>query len=275
VIVQDKRHVVGVVTDRDLALRVVGYELDPRTTTLAEIMSEDVATLPIVASETEAIELMRERRVRRVPLLDGDKVVGLVTVDDLLIEGTLDPHDIAEAVRAQLVEPSQLKPRGTVFPTEPVYGRALSSRARRESGEERVATRHAARAEETFGRLVHRVQTMTGLETRDLAATALEVVLVGVVRRIMPQEAADLIAQLPSILQERLLDLPAGPDRGVTRESIERDLAQRLDLDPDRAARIVTDVGAALEQAVSAGEIESVRGQLPREMRGIFPVHGA
>jgi uncharacterized protein (DUF2267 family)/CBS domain-containing protein len=271
IIVQDKRHVSGIVTDRDLAIRVIGYELDPKQTTLAEVMSTDVATLPITAAEAEAVELMQRRHIRRIPLVEGDRIVGLVTVDDLILEGGTSLEDIAKIIRAQLAEPSALKPRGKVYPVEPVYGTALPWKGKREPAEERVAHRHAARADETFGRLVHRVQTMAGLDNREFAVTALELVLGGVIRRITPQEAADLVAQLPSTLQDRLLDLPAGPDRTVTRSSIERDLAERLDLAADRAARLVVDVGAALEQAVSAGEIEDVLAQLPKEMRSIFP----
>jgi CBS domain-containing protein/uncharacterized protein (DUF2267 family) len=271
IIVQDKRQVTGIVTDRDLSLRAIGYELDPKQTTLAEVMSTDVATLPITATEEEAVELMTRRHVRRIPLLEEDRVVGLVTLDDLILENGALLEAIAKVIRAQLAEPSALKPRGKIYPVEPVYGTALPYKGRREPAEERIAHRHAARAEETFGRLVHRVQTMAGLENREFAVTALELVLGGVIRRITPQEASDLVAQLPSALQDRLLDLPAGPDRTVTRTSIEKELAERLDLSAERASRLVIDVGAALEQAVSAGEIEDVVSQLPKDMRTIFP----
>ncbi|MDZ4817486.1 MAG: CBS domain-containing protein, partial [Planctomycetota bacterium] len=45
VVVQDERCVVGMVTDRDLTIRVLGQGLDPRTTTLADVMTSPVATL--------------------------------------------------------------------------------------------------------------------------------------------------------------------------------------------------------------------------------------
>jgi CBS domain-containing protein/uncharacterized protein (DUF2267 family) len=271
VIVQEHRQIVGVVTDRDLAVRVVGHELDARSTTLREIMTDEPVSLAIDATEDEVVRLMRERHVRRVPLTDGDHVVGLVTVDDLLLSGTVDRSVLAEIVRSQLAQPAPLKPRGATQPTARVYGTVLPSHGRRETAEERAEHRHAARAEETYGRLLHRVQQLAELPSREAAGTALELVLGAIVRRILPQEAADLVAQLPSLLQDRMLDLPAGPDRSVTRASVEQALSRRLDVDPDRAARIVLDVGAALEHAVSAGEIDDVRNQLPRDMRGIFP----
>jgi len=282
VVVQQRGRIVGVVTDRDLALRVTGYGRDARTTMLRDVMTHDIVTLPITAEPEEALELMRSRCVRRIPLMDHGKLAGLVTVDDLLLEGfegtpgekTARTERLASVVRAQLAEPAPLKPRGATFPVEG----GVSSAGRRGpslSLRERLSHRHAARAEETYARMVHRVQMMTGLPSRELAKAAIEVVLTGIVRRITPTEAVNLVSQLPSVLHELLLDLPAGPDKYITRESIELDLSRRLDLSPDKSAQLLIDVGAALENAVSAGELEDVKGQLPKRMRAIFPAQNA
>jgi signal-transduction protein with cAMP-binding, CBS, and nucleotidyltransferase domain len=123
VIVQDRGSIVGVVTDRDMALRVVGYELDPTQTPLHYVMTGDPATLPISASEEEALELMRDRHIRRIPLLEGERVAGLVTLDDLLLSETADRHVIAEVVREQLAEPADMKPAGEVHPVRPARPR--------------------------------------------------------------------------------------------------------------------------------------------------------
>jgi uncharacterized protein (DUF2267 family) len=212
------------------------------------------STLPIAASEESAAELMRVRRVRRVPLVEEDRLVGMVTLDDLLLAGSLDPDELARVVEAQLELPAPLKPAGVVHPVKPARPR-----------------RHEARARERLGRLVHLVQSTTGLPSRERAETALEIVLAAVIRRITPQEAEDLIAQLPSKLQERLLDVPRGPDRDIDLESVACALAERLDLGTDDAIRVARAVGAALEQVISEGEIEDVRSQLPSEMRELFP----
>lgn len=251
VVVQDHRKTVGIVTDRDLALRVIGFELDPRITTLGEIMTEPVATLPIDADEQDALRTMRERHVRRIPLVEGEHVVGVVTLDDLIVAGTASPADLAMIVRAQVGA-----------------GGPASSRR---FDEVRAAQRRVARAEETYGKLVHRIQALGNLGSRELAGLALDVVLTGVVRRLPPHEAAGFVAQLPSMLHDRLLDLPAGPDRSITRESIETELAKRLDLDAPRVALVLDVVGAALEHTVSTGGVANVRNQLPRDMRSIFP----
>lgn len=251
VIVQDQGTVVGIVTDRDIAIRVIGTGLDPKTTTLGDIMTTDVATLSPDDEQEEAVRLMRERNARRIPLVERGRVVGIVTLDDLLLDEAAPLVELAAIVRKQLGA-------GGPAPTrrfDPV----------------RSAQRKAARAEETYGKLVNQVQKLSSLESKELAATALDVVLCGLVRRLTPQEASDFVSQLPSMIHERLLELPAGPDRSITRETIESDLVKRLDIEPEYASRIVSDIGAALEQHVSSGQIDDVRSQLPKEMRSIFP----
>jgi CBS domain-containing protein/uncharacterized protein (DUF2267 family) len=256
VLIEEKGALRGIATDRDLAMRVIGRGLEPARTPLVAVMTQSPSTLHVTESEENAAELMRLRRVRRVPLLESERLVGLVTLDDLMLESSLEPELLGAIVRAQLEEPAPLKPAGVVHPEKP---------ARRH--------RHEARAQERFGHLVHLVQSSTGLPRRELAVTALEVVLTSVIRRITPQEAEDLLAQLPSMLQERLLEVPRGPDRSVDLSTVARALAERLELGPDEALDVARGVGTAIEQVVSMGEIDDVRSQLPSAMRELFPIH--
>ena len=76
VVVQDQRQVVGLLTDRDLAVRVVGRGLDPKLTTLDQVMSTPVATLSPTDSHDDAIRLMQQRNIRRVPLVEDGRIVG-------------------------------------------------------------------------------------------------------------------------------------------------------------------------------------------------------
>lgn len=71
-------------------------------------------------------------------------------------------------------------------------------------------------------------------------------------------------------MQPKLNALPPGPDRGITRETIEADLAQRLNVDPTRATQVLTAVGATVAQSVSAGQLEDAHSQLPEDLRGVF-----
>ncbi|MCO5101987.1 MAG: DUF2267 domain-containing protein [Burkholderiaceae bacterium] len=239
--------VLGILTDRDLAIRVVGRGLDPRTTTIGEVMTTNVASLASTDSQASAIRLMLRRNVRRIPLVDDGRFVGLVTLDDLLLDEAAPVERLAAVIEAQIGE----------------GGPAASARspARRRS---------AARAEATYRRLVRQLRADAGLDEDEQAETALGLVLEALVRRLSPDEADDLIAQLPSLLQPSLYALATGPDRLVTRESIEQDLARQLDLGPARAARLLAAVGALIDQAVSPGQMDDVRGQLPASLREIF-----
>lgn len=79
-------HLRGIVTDRDIAVRAVAVGKDPRTTPVSEVCSGDVATVSPDASVDEVIEMMRDRAVRRIPIVQGDRPIGMVSIGDLAIE---------------------------------------------------------------------------------------------------------------------------------------------------------------------------------------------
>jgi CBS domain-containing protein len=121
IVVHDGSSVVGIVTDRDLALRVESRGKDPLHTRLSEVMTTDVVTLSPDATTDDALRCMRDRRIRRIPIVRGSKLVGLVTLDDLIIDRLAEPAMLAEIVREQLSEPSRHKDRGQVRPSAPVH----------------------------------------------------------------------------------------------------------------------------------------------------------
>jgi uncharacterized protein (DUF2267 family) len=131
--------------------------------------------------------------------------------------------------------------------------------------------RHAARASQTSHEAARVVRDVTGIEDDEAALRALEIVAGGIVRRVTPAEAGDFIAQLPSELQPALLDLRAGPDKGITLDTIAAELASSFAIEPDAAARMMRSVGVALRGLVSRGEIDDVLAQLPRDMRELLP----
>jgi CBS domain-containing protein/uncharacterized protein (DUF2267 family) len=247
VVVQDKGVIVGIVTDRDLTIRVVGQGLDPNTTPLADVMTTPVATLSPKDSQSDAIRLMQERNVRRIPLVEANRFVGMVTLDDLLLDEAAPLEQLAAIVQAQIGEGG--------LPASP---RSPAMR------------RRAARAEATYGRLINQLRADAALENAEEAEDALDIVLKSVVRRLTHGEAKDLIAQLPSLLQPTLLALPPGPDKLISRSTIEAELVQRLGVDRTRAAGILVAVGDTIAQSVSAGQLNDVQGQLPEDLRGIF-----
>ncbi len=85
VIVDQDKHPVGVVTDRDLTIRALGYGLGSETP-VKEVMTTDVIAVTEDADLFEALKIMEENGIRRLPVLDIDeKVIGVVTADEILV----------------------------------------------------------------------------------------------------------------------------------------------------------------------------------------------
>jgi CBS domain-containing protein len=86
VIVIENNEVCGIVTDRDLVVRILAETKDPATTTLADICSHSLVTVTPTDSVEEAVRLMRTHAVRRLPVVDGGQAVGIVSLGDLAVE---------------------------------------------------------------------------------------------------------------------------------------------------------------------------------------------
>ncbi len=87
VIVLDNGRVTGMITDRDITIRVVAEGRDVATTTTGEAASQD--ELVIVAPDTslqQAVQLMRSKAVRRLPVVQDDRAVGILSIGDLAVE---------------------------------------------------------------------------------------------------------------------------------------------------------------------------------------------
>jgi CBS domain-containing protein len=85
VIVVDEGTVCGVVTDRDIVVRALAENKDPASTTLGDICSRDLISLSPDDSADDAVRLMRERAIRRVPILEAGSPVGVVSIGDLAV----------------------------------------------------------------------------------------------------------------------------------------------------------------------------------------------
>ncbi|MEU4334762.1 CBS domain-containing protein [Micromonospora lupini] len=86
VVVTDGDSVVGIVTDRDITVRGVAENMDPGSTRLSEITSRDVITVSQYDDAVSAADLMRTYAVRRLPVIDEGRLVGLVSMGDLAVE---------------------------------------------------------------------------------------------------------------------------------------------------------------------------------------------
>ncbi len=82
---QGKQIPVGILTDRDIALEIVAKSADPDIVTAADAMSYELVTVNQDDDLMHAIEIMRDKGIRRLPVVDLDEVlVGILTIDDVL-----------------------------------------------------------------------------------------------------------------------------------------------------------------------------------------------
>ena len=85
VVVMDGKRVAGILTDRDLTCRVVASDRDPAKTTAGEVMTPDPITATREHDLADVLGLMRERSVRRIPLVEDGELVGVVSLDDVIV----------------------------------------------------------------------------------------------------------------------------------------------------------------------------------------------
>jgi CBS domain-containing protein len=81
-VVEDGR-LAGIVTDRDIVIRVVAEGRDPNTTTVGEIATKDIVTVSPDDDLEDALRLLAENQVRRLPAVEGDRLVGIVAQADI------------------------------------------------------------------------------------------------------------------------------------------------------------------------------------------------
>ncbi|MDE2452346.1 MAG: CBS domain-containing protein, partial [Burkholderiales bacterium] len=84
VVVLEGQALAGIFTERDAVLRVIAAGLDPRQTRLGAVMTPQPVTLDPGKTFGRALALMHERRIRHVPIVENERVVGIVTARDAL-----------------------------------------------------------------------------------------------------------------------------------------------------------------------------------------------
>lgn len=83
VLVMDGAKLVGIVTERDMTVRVVAAGIDPDAAVIGDVMTADPDTLAPTDTASDAIRMMRSHNYRHLPVVDGTQVVGMVSVRDL------------------------------------------------------------------------------------------------------------------------------------------------------------------------------------------------
>jgi CBS domain-containing protein len=99
VIVVENGQIYGIATDRDIVIRAIANGNYPATTKLGEVCSREVTTVGPSDTVAEAVRLMRDKAIRRLPVVDGGRPVGMLSIADLASEQ--EPHsplaDISDA----------------------------------------------------------------------------------------------------------------------------------------------------------------------------------
>ncbi|RUM42532.1 MAG: CBS domain-containing protein [Desulfurobacterium sp.] len=99
-VVLDGDRPAGIITDRDIAIRVVGAGKDPTTTQVREVMTRDPITIRDDASFFELTKTFRDAAVRRLVVVDREgKLLGLISIDDVLELLTAEFANLITAIR--------------------------------------------------------------------------------------------------------------------------------------------------------------------------------
>lgn len=96
VLVSDGERLCGVVTDRDLTIRVMAQGGNVSEFTLDDVCSHEITTLTTTDSVDDAVKLMRSKAIRRLPVVEGGHAVGIVSLGDLALDR--DPSSVLGAV---------------------------------------------------------------------------------------------------------------------------------------------------------------------------------
>lgn len=84
------RNVVGILTDRDIVVRNVAHQQDPSLTPVRNIMTTQVEAVSPDTTLNQAAEIMAEKQVRRLPVLEENQLVGIVSLGDLATQAKYD-----------------------------------------------------------------------------------------------------------------------------------------------------------------------------------------
>jgi CBS domain-containing protein len=85
--VVDADRLVGILTDRDIVVRVIAEGRDPQSTSVGEVASSDLVTVSPDEDLGRALQLLAERQVRRLPVAEGETLVGVIAQADIARQG--------------------------------------------------------------------------------------------------------------------------------------------------------------------------------------------
>lgn len=230
-------HISGLVTDRDLACRVLAKSLGP-VALLREVMTPDIAYVSENASIEDAIATMERRGVRRIPVLrelrgDRQRCVGLITLDDLIAADEISPPSLRKVVQSQTLR--RLRHGGYVM--DGTSGR----------GSEGFVTRLSSL-----------------LETNEKKAKSFARFLFSMIsQRLTYSAAVQFILQLPFEFHAKLLQLMPGPDRMIAAQEIVQGTSTRLGVTAESSRHALQKAWGLLNQYSEKDQLRHTLAQPP------------
>lgn len=101
---------VGIITDRDIVIETIALQLDPEAFTAGDFMSRPIVTVSEEAGFIETLRLMRDHRIRRMPVVTAaGALYGIVTADDIINLLTTELSMMTDAVFDQSVQEARLR----------------------------------------------------------------------------------------------------------------------------------------------------------------------
>lgn len=94
----DANRLVGIVTDRDILLRAVACDKDTCKTPVSEIMTTKPCSCTPNSEITDAERLMSEKQIRRIPVTENNKVIGILTLGDLAANQSVDQKELCDTI---------------------------------------------------------------------------------------------------------------------------------------------------------------------------------
>lgn len=94
----NSQNVVGLVTDRDIILRAIACNKDVNSTPVSEIMTCEVCCCTPNADVTEAENLMSQNQIKRIPVVDNNKIVGILTLGDLAANNEVNDKGVEDTL---------------------------------------------------------------------------------------------------------------------------------------------------------------------------------
>jgi CBS domain-containing protein len=102
VVVEPDGRPVGIVTDRDLVVRALARRFSPDAR-VDSVMSTDLITLATDADLRDALKVFEDHAIRRLPLVAGERLVGMLTMDDLVVDLTADLARLTRPIAGQVL----------------------------------------------------------------------------------------------------------------------------------------------------------------------------